>query len=276
MPLTIVANITSMILEDEKLYSSTILDDGKTKLINSLIIQTLPILKEMLNNNDLVFSALSFLALILERNSAFVQYYRSEKIITRIFDLLEGKLNNSIDPNLSINLNLIKIFIKLIESYQTTFNDIIQLSLIEKVNALISNDFGDEIIYTEYVIELFYDLMIKINEEKKKISNKKDLETTEFKQFVMKIEKVSKNFKLCIKLLGHENSNIQEKSCVCLIFILQLLGGNKIESTNVYVKFRDTDVPGLLKGLEYNCTKIHKRMIRIFRWIIEFQGKFHH
>lgn len=146
------------------------------------------------------------------------------------------------------------------------------MNLIDRVNTLINNDL-DKTIYTELVIELFYDLMLKINEEKKNVSNKKDLDTNEYMSFLKKVEKVSVNFKLCIKLLGHENSNIQEKSCVCLIFILQLLGATYVESTKINVRFKSTDIPDLLKGIEYNCTKIHKRMIRIFKWIIEYQGK---
>lgn len=47
-----------------------------------------------------------------------------------------------------------------------------------------------------------------------------------------------------------------------------------MESVGVYVKFSQTDIPDLLKGLDYNCVKIHKRMIRIFRWIIEFQSNY--
>ena len=147
------------------------------------------------------------------------------------------------------------------------------MNLIDKINSLIKIDFDDKTIFTELVIELFYDLMMKTNEEKKTLSNKKDLDTNEFKQFLKKVEKVSLNFKLCVKLLGHENTSIQEKSCVCLIFILQLLGDTYVESTKINVRFKANDIPDLLKGLEFNCYKIHKRMIRIFRWIIEYQGK---
>lgn len=164
------------------------------------------------------------------------------------------------------------MLIKITESDYVSFDEIIKINLIDRVNTLIDNDLGDQTIYTEYVIELFYDLMMKINVEKRRLSSN-NFDANEFKQFISKVEKVSKNFKLCIKLLGHENSNIQEKSCVCLIFILQLLGDTFVESTGVTVKFKSADIPDLLKGLEYNCTKIHKRMIRIFRWIIEYQSK---
>ena len=94
IPLTISANIITLLLDDEKLYSSTVLEEGKTKLINGLIIEILPVLRELLTSEELVFSALSFLCLILERNSAFVQYYKTEKIIDRIFILMQGKLIN--------------------------------------------------------------------------------------------------------------------------------------------------------------------------------------
>ena len=266
IPLTISANIITLLLDDEKLYSSVVLEEGKTKIINGLIIEILPVLRELLASEELVFSVLSFLCLILERNAAFVQYFKSEKIIDRIFSLMQ-------DPNFSVNLNIMKILIKITESEYTSFDEVIKMGLIDKINSLIQIDIEEKTILTELIIELFYDLMMKINQEKKSYSNKKDLDTIEFKQFLKKVEKVSLNFKLCIKLLGHDNVNIQEKSCVCLIFILQLLGDTYVESTKVNVRFKASDISDLLKGLEYNCTKIHKKMIRIFRWIIEYQSK---
>ena len=106
------------------------------------------------------------------------------------------------------NLNLIKILIKLIESKETKFDDIIQLDLIDKVNYLISKDnIIDETIYTEFVIEMFFELMYKINEAiDDKYSSNFDKEDY-LKNFIPKIEKIAINFKLCIKLLGCENTS---------------------------------------------------------------------
>ncbi len=56
-----------------------------------MIIQSLPIIKDMLKVEGLVYSVLSFLSLIVERNSAFIKYYKSEGIIDYIFDLMSGK-----------------------------------------------------------------------------------------------------------------------------------------------------------------------------------------
>lgn len=53
--------------------------------------------------------------------------------------------------------------------------------------------------------------------------------------------------------------------------MLQLFPETYVQSIGVWVKFSIEDIPNLLKGLDSNCKKIHKRMIRIFRWIIEFQ-----
>ena len=64
---------------------------------------------------------------------------------------------------------------------------------------------------------------------------------------------------------------MQEISCVCLIFILQTFPGSKIESLNLQLKFKTNDIPNLLKGLELSCYKIHKKMIHIFQWIVQFQ-----
>ena len=48
--------------------------------------------------------------------------------------------------------------------------------MIEKVNTLIANDSEYNNIYTEYIIELFYDLMYKINEQKKIITKNNNLD----------------------------------------------------------------------------------------------------
>lgn len=126
----------------------------------------------MLNIEELVFSSLSFLSLIIERNSAFIRFYKTTKIVDDIFEMME-------DVNLLSNLNIIKIFIKIIESQETSFEEIISLDLIEKVNVLINSDTGDNIIFTEYIIDLFYNLLYKINEQKKAFAVNMDKE--EFK-----------------------------------------------------------------------------------------------
>ena len=151
-PLNICANILTVLLEDEKLYSSTTIEGGKTNQINSLIITILPNIYSLLKNEDTVTDSLAFLSLIIERNSAFIKFYRNAGIIDYIFVLMK-------DPNLYSNLNLIKILIKLIESSDTGFKDILELDLIDKVNYMISKDNLEEItVYTEYVIEMLFDL----------------------------------------------------------------------------------------------------------------------
>ena len=263
-PLNICANILTVLLEDDKLYSSTTIEGGKTNQINSLIITILPDIFSLLKNEDTVTDSLAFLSLIIERNSAFIKYYRNVGIIDYIFILMK-------DPNLYSNLNLIKILIKLIESNETGFKDIIDLDLIDKVNYMISKDNLEEItVYTEYVIEMLFDLLFKINETKRKFSSNYDKESFK-KNFTEKIEKIAVNYKLCIKLLGCENENIQELSCVNLIFMLQFFPNDYIKYINGNVKFTSEDIPDLLKGLDSSCKKIHKKMIRIFKWIIEYQ-----
>jgi hypothetical protein len=263
-PLNICANILTVLLEDEKLYSSTSIEGGKTNQINSLIITILPDIFTLLKNEDTVNDSLAFLSLIIERNSAFIKFYRNFGIIDHIFLLMK-------DPNIYSNLNLIKILIKLIESSDTGFKDIIDLDLISKVNYMISKDNLEEItVYTEYVIEMLFDLLFKINETKKKFSANYDKENFK-KNFTDKIEKIAVNFKLCIKLLGCEHENIQELSCVNLIFMLQFFPNGFNKYINGNVKFTIEDIPDLLKGLDSSCKKIHKKMIKIFKWIIEYQ-----
>ena len=260
-PLNICANILIIILDDEDLYSATEINKGKTGQINNIILDILPTIYDLLKNSDTLRDSLSFLSLIIERNSAFIKYYRSVGIINEIITLMKKE-------DFYSNLNLIKILIILIESKETKFNDIIQLDLIDKVNYLISKDnIIDETIYTEFVIEMFFELMYKINEAiDDKYSSNFDKEDY-LKNFIPKIEKIAINFKLCIKLLGCENIYIQEKACKCIIFMLKFFSNLSVE--NIY--FNSEDIPYLLKGLEMNCQKIHYKMIRIFKWIINYQ-----
>ena len=88
------------------------------------------------------------------------------------------------EQNLYSNLNLIKIIIKLIESSDTGFKDIIDLVSISKVNYISQDNLEEITEYIEYVIEMLFDLLFKINETKRKYSNNYDLEN--FKKISLK------------------------------------------------------------------------------------------
>ena len=264
LPLNICANIISVLLEDENLYSSTSLEEGKTNQINNLIIDILPDIYDLLINKETVYESLAFLSLIIERNVAFIRFYKSIGIIDYIFLLMK-------EENVYSNLNLIKILIKYIESNETTFQEIIESNIIDKVNYLIMNDSDEITIYTEYVIEMFFDLMFKINEIKRKFESTHSKEDVQ-KNFMKKIEGVAANFPICIRLLSCDNFNLQEKSCFNLIFILQFFPNMYIKSANVNVKFTEEDIPDLLKALDSGNAKIYKKMIKIFKWIVECQN----
>jgi hypothetical protein len=53
--------------------------------------------------------------------------------------------------------------------------------------------------------------------------------------------------------------------------MLQFFPNGRAESVKVNVAFTAEDIPNLLNGLDMNCKKIHKKMISIFKWIIEYQ-----
>ena len=222
----------------------------------------MPDVYDLLVNKDTVYESLAFLSLIIERNVAFIRFYRSIGIIDYIFVLMK-------ENNFYSNLNLFKISIKFIESNETTFKDIIELGIIDKVNYLIKKDNLEEVtIYTEYIIEMFFDLMIKISEFKEKLtSNKDEIQ----KNFTNKIEGVAANFPLCIKLLASDNFNLQEKSCINLILILKFFPNMFVKSINTNIMFKENDIPYLLKGLDNGNKKIYKKMIKILKWIIENQ-----
>ena len=259
----ICSNIFSIILYYDKFYSIDNNKDTKTQEIRALISNLMPYLKSLLQNKDTAESILSLLNLIIESDEYFISLYLSNGIIDYIFTILK---NNEY----SDNLNIIKILINLTSSKYIQFKEILSMGLIDKVNYLIekfitnnnitqntyNDNNDDENTYFNYVFELFYDMMIKINEFKKinyprgtKINF--DSYTKDFKS---KIELVGQQFNLCIKLLGNQkNVDIQEMSCVCLIFILQFF-------FNLELKFKNSDIPYLLKGLKLSCNKIHKKV----------------
>lgn len=268
IPLNICANILTILLDDDTLYSSTSFEHGKTNQINSLILRTLPLMITLLHNEDTINDSLSFLALVIERNCTFITVYRSIGIIERVFALM---MVVSDDNNYISNINLLKILMKLIEATDTTFDTIIELGLIDKVNYLISQDNVDDVsMYTEYVIEMLFELMCKLNEyiKKKDMSDNEECRVV----FLKKIEGVVKNFKLCVKLFSCSNKNVQEKCAVIVILMLQFISSvNEYECCMWDVVFTSDNVVDLLKGLESPCVKIYKKIIKIFKWIIEYQ-----
>ena len=274
----ICSNIFSIILADEKLYSISNKNEGKTKEIQKLINNLMPSFKTLLQNNDIAEGILSILSLIIERDENFITIYKNNGIIDFIFDKLKQK-------EFYNNLNIIKILIILAESKEMSFDEIISMDLINKINDLIdksyseknittNNETDEENSYLDYVFELFYDIMIKIGEYKKikyPKNVKIDLDSYN-KNFLPKVENIGKNFYLCIKLLGNQkNVNIQEMSCLCLMNMLLIFPNMKIKNLNLELKFKSSDIPNLLKGLELSCYKIHKKMINILDWIIQFQ-----
>lgn len=277
----ICSNIFTIILTDERLYSYEKDEGTKTKEIQKLISNLMPSLKTLLQNEEISEGILSLLSLIIERDENLISLYSKNGIIDYIFNIMQKKEYCS-------NLNIIKILITLVESKDIEFKDILSMGLIDKVNYLIDNSYNeessnnennyndniDENLYFDYIFELFYDIIMKILEYKKKVyprGVKINLESYN-KEFRSKIEKIGKNFNLCIKLLGNrKNVNIQEMSCVCLIFILEIFPGYKFKNFNLELRFKNDDIPNLLKGLELSCYKIHKKMISIFDWIIQFQ-----
>ena len=275
----ITANILTIILSDEKLYSI----DGKGGIRNNeiryLIKELIPKFGNLIQDKDLTEEILSLLELIVERDENYVILYRNDGIIDFIFNAMASKEYNH-------NLNILKILIILMESKDIKFKEIIEMNFIERINFLIdrsmknsnsneNNEQEEESSYLNYVFELLYEMILKLNEHKKqKYPKDKRIDINKYNiDYSSKLVGIAKNFNLFIELLGNEkNVNLQAISCVCLIFILQAFPDNILKSFNVQKKFKEKDIPNLLKGLELSCHKIHKKIIQIFKWIIIFQN----
>ena len=274
----ITANILTIILSDDRLYSPDGKEGKRDNEIRNLIKKLIPIFLNLIKDKDLTEEILSLLSLIVERDENYIMLYKNNGIIDYIFDIMMLK-------EFSYNLNILKILIILMESKNIGFKEIIDMNFIDKINFLIDrtiknssfsyNGQDEESTYLDYVFELFYDMIIKLFDYKKqKYPKSMKIDVNAYKKdYSSKVESIAKNFNLCIKLLGNQkNVNLQEISCVCLIFILQVFPNSKVDSLNLELKFKGIDIPNLLKGLELGCHKIHKKMIHIFQWIVQFQN----
>ena len=276
----ICSNIFTIILFDDKLYSTHNNEFSKTKEIKKLISDLIPYLKTLLQNHDIAEGILSLLNLICERDEYFISLYITNGIIDYIFTIFKQK-------EYFYNINIIKILIVLTGSKDIQFKEILSMGLIDKVDYLIEKYFNnnninqnnydkindDENSYLDYIVELMFTMIMKINDYRKINYPRGKINIDSYKKdFMPKIELVGKNFNLCIKLLGNQkNVKIQEMSCVCLISILQFIPGMRIDNLDLELKFKSTDIPNLLKGLELSCNRIHKKIISILEWIIQFQ-----
>ena len=273
----ITANILTIILSDERLYSIDGKQGTKNNEIRNLVKKLITIFGTLVQDKFLTEEILSLLSLILERDENYISIYKSNGIIEYIFNIMSLK-------EFSNNINILKILIILMESKIMGFKEIINMNFIDKINFVIDratknidiNNNGDEeeSSYIDYVFELYYEMISKLLEyRKQKYPQNAKIDANAYKKdYSSKIELIGKNFNLFIKLLGNQkNTTLQEISCVCLIFILQSIPNSKIESLNIELKFKGSDIPNLLKGLELSCRKIHKKMIHIFKWIIEYQ-----
>ena len=157
-----------------------------------IVYNVLSILKKTMEDEDLIYHVLSFLNMIIERNSAFIKIYKEEGII----DIVIKFLNNS---SFSDNINLIKIMIKLLEDPSTTFDDVVQFDVIHSVNALVQKASEENSNLTDLSISLLYNLLLKIVDYQK---SKPKFESTEYKNFVNKIIDVGENFRFAINSLN--------------------------------------------------------------------------
>ena len=272
----ITANILTIILSDDRLYSVDGKEGARNNEIRNLIKKLIPLFGNLMQDSDLTEEILSLLSLIVERDENYIMLYKNSAVIDYIFDIMTSK-------DFSNNLNILKILIILMESKNIGFKDIIDMNFIERINFLIDrtlknknyNDQDEESSYLDYVFELLYEMVVKLFDYKKqKYPKNLKIDVNAYKKdYSSKVEPIANNFNLFIKILGNQkNVSLQEISCVCLIFILQTFPACKIDSLNLELKFKGSDIPNLLKGLELSCHKIHKKMIHIFQWIVQFQN----
>ena len=126
----ITANILTIILSDENLYSIDGKEGKRNNEIRNLIKKLIPVFGNLIQDNDLTEEILSLLSLIVERDENYIILFQNNGVIDYILDIMMKK-------ELSDNLNILKILIILMESKEFEFKDIIDMNFCERINLLI-------------------------------------------------------------------------------------------------------------------------------------------
>lgn len=193
--LKIFSDILIPFLYEESIYDPNLPGKSATRLINELILSKLfPGYSEFLTDIDPIpLYSLKLLSAILERSLTFVTLIKKFQLIPMIIQNFEG-------GNPRLNLHLISVVKKVIESHELTLEELGQLGVIEKVSSVM-RVIQEQDWCVEKMLDILYELLMITTDT---LRNKRN------EQSVVKItEPLCENFISCTKILGFLNEPVK-------------------------------------------------------------------
>lgn len=184
-------------LYDENVYDPNNLSKPGTKILNDLIVkQIIPSIPEYLQDQDPIpLYSLKLLSSIVERCIAFLRIVK----LNGLFPIL---LDNFSAGNPKMNMNLVVIVKKIIESQENTLEDLVELGVISKVNSLMKVIF-DQDWCVEIILDILYELLFLTADCVRGKKSNQDL------GILRLTESLSENFVLCTKILKAFEENVR-------------------------------------------------------------------
>ena len=183
-------------LYEESVYDPNLPNKPASKKINELIARALlPEFRDLLGETDPIpLYSLKLLSAILERNTSFVAQVKKLALVSMIIENFEG-------GNPKLNLHLISVVKKIIESHEMTIDELGQLGVIDKVSSVM-RVIQEQDWCVEKMLDILYELLTITTET---LRNKRN------DQSVVKItEPLCENFISCTKILGFINEPVRD------------------------------------------------------------------
>lgn len=193
--LKVFSDILIPFLYEESVYDPNLTTKPATRIINELILNNLfPGYAEFLNDVDPIpLYSLKLLSAILERSMTFVTQIKRLQLIPMIIQNFEG-------GNSKLNLHLISVVKRIIESHEVSLEELGQLGVIEKVSSVM-RVIQEQDWCVEKMLDILYELLMVTTDT---LRNKRN------EQSIIKItEPLCENFISCTKILGFQNEPVR-------------------------------------------------------------------
>ena len=194
--LKVFSDIVITFMGDDAIYDQNNLSKITTKMLNDVLVKLLiPSLGNYLQDQDPIpLYALKLLSGIVERCIAFLRIVKLQGLFPVLLENFQGS-------NPKLNLHLVSIVKKIIESQENTLEELVQMGVIVKVNSVMRIIFEQDWC-VEKILDILYELLFLAADGLRGKKSNQDFS-------VLKLtESLSENFTLCTRILTFVNEPV--------------------------------------------------------------------
>lgn len=220
--LKIFTEIMNPFLYDDVIYDPASPHNPTTKMLNELIIkQFFPLLPTILaDQNPIPLFALKQLSSILECCPPYTGILKRSGVLPTIMEYFSA-------GHPKLNPNLIQVVKKVLECKDLTLEEMRNYNVVEKINSVMRVGVTEDWC-VEPMLDIIYELLFQTAEQvrSKKSPTENSIlgEEYSYEAALQFTQPLLKSFTLCVELLSHSDSNIEDKSSHCVALMLQLYG----------------------------------------------------